>query len=232
MDHLFRTLAANLDLPAGWGFPATVVRQIETPMTSRLARALIPFDDQDGRAQLVRWYYGIIQAFPDISLGMGAGMNEYDPGLAWKPPLEIHGPVGITADPGSGMLTMDWVPDGSTGSMTGKIVTSGSPTLTLGNLTAPLGPIYKPLDSVDAHVLAWPSFMNIQAALSGDPDGAELTVVFRPTRFDAAGILETVSPLVSSGALVATGLTGLWHDAVPEEKLAIAWAIVQHFRNA
>lgn len=224
MDAVFQLISTNMNLPRGWGFPDTV-SVIESPESKLLFKSLVPYEDSESRAQLVRWYYGLIRSFPSIALGMGTGDEEYVPGMAWKPSLEIvSSEIHITADPVSGMVQMKWTPDGNEQSLEGRIFDDGGLKLELGATTYEL-PTASAVDGSIA--ITWPEFLSTRAGLTAMPT-VSTPIRFRPSFFSVTGFLARVEPAISK---VGTGtLKRFWYHAGPEEKLALSWAILQNLR--
>ena len=231
MDPVFTLLATNTPLPRdGWGFPQKPPAVVESAAAESLRKALLPYEDEEGCAQMIRWYYGIIRAFPEVAMGIGRGAEEYDPGLAWKPPIEIYSDtVGITADPRSGILEMGWEPDGSFPALSGQLqYAGGALTLVMGDTDFTL----RHKDLGHAIEVSWP-FQGIRAGLTAYPGefpGDYAPICFRPTRFDASLIATRVEAVVSPAALRSVGAESFWPSAGPEERLALAWAVLQNLR--
>lgn len=227
MDPVFHLLAGYQNLPEGWGFPPIPQLPPEPPKAAALREALFPISGDEGRAQLVRWYYGIIRAYPQIALGIGLGNEVYDPGMAWKPMIELAtSEVYLTPSPATGTLSMGWSP--ATGELVGTIVVDGPDlSLNLNGETYALPYTVAPNGVCD---VSWPEELKTVAAFTSVPTTG-FTIVFRPQAFNAQALVDRVAPLIKAPDLIDVGLTDEWSFSSPEAKLAIAWAVVQNSRN-
>lgn len=233
MDALFSILSANRKLPEGWGFPSLGHEEPEPPVCSELTKKLIPFEDEEGVAQAVRWYYGLILSYPDLAMGISLSPLDYVPDIAWKPPIEVsNSSVHLTASPKTGLLKLGWTPGPEDRHLIGEIVPESlGLKMTLGSKSFDLGTPSSNNLGRDIYTLNWPSFLRLEAAFKGDPSGKTFKIVFRPTSFDADSFSESVSKTVGESWLIESGLIKRWQFADPEEKLAIAWVCVQNLRH-
>ena len=229
MDTLFALIAAYNKLPEGWGFPDTPVESLpaEPEQAGKLRQALFPFNGDEGRAQMARWYYGLVRSYPAVALGISDDYEAYDPGLAWKSPIEIgSSEVRLTVDPASGILEMLWRPSG--GDLTGNVVVDGaSLSLEINGETYPLS--YTESDSGD-YAIRWPEFLETRAAFTGLPT-VSFPITFRPISYDVKTLAESVEGVVGNSGALSIDATEEWVYGTPEERLALTWAIMQNLRH-
>lgn len=178
---------------------------------------------------MIRWYYGVIRAYPAVAMGIGEDDETYDPGLAWKPPISVlTNEVELTSDPRTGVLEMLWAPGDEVASLVGVVNVSGPAlSLDLGGKTYSLP--YEETESGTCSV-TWPEFLKTQAAFNDVPT-ASFPIIFRPHRFDAQKLLSKASPLIKSPDLTEAGIGEEWTHQTPEQRLALVWAVMQNLRH-
>lgn len=178
--------------------------------------------DEDGNAQLCRWYHGILRAFPSVWRSI-AGTEGYLPSLAYKSAVESP-TATIVRSPVVGTLLLNWEPGPDALSLTGRLTIGDDHSLLdLGGKTFEL-PTSDHADSGVRSVL-WPEHLHCEAGIK-DPVNGEHTIYFRPRSFDIRKILDSV---IENGTeeLDQTGILEAFLS-IPrlEDKIAIAWLAV------
>lgn len=216
-NNLIHLLTGDRRLPAGWGFPPHTDRQMPP---APLRNLLLFLDDDDGHAQLVRWYFSIIRAYTPAWKALVQQTEGYVPSMFWRAAVESPS-LTFVRDPEIGALIGARTVGPDVRNLTGKILVGTGAVLELDGKSYPL--TYGPDDQVLR--VQWPEILQLTAGLESMPEGEHL-VHFRARRFDAAAIVSLVLehglPELERCGLLAPFLS----VPQPVDKLAIAWMAV------
>lgn len=220
-NNVIRLLAGSRELPAGWGFP---------PLARRLPSGLVLRDilmflrDDDGTAQLCRWYHSMLRAMPSVWRSL-AGEEGYDPCMIHQP--AVYSPtLDICRSPVTGTMLLGWYPGpgDSPGTATGRLSLGEVSQLTMGDQTWEI----RTTEHADSGILSvnWPEFLGCAAGIRNSPGGSIHTVYFRPVGFYVKGLVDAIL----ERGVDELDRAGLLDEflSIPRftEKLAIAWLAV------
>lgn len=225
-NRVFQLLSAG-ESPSGWGFPPPAASRPDG--LSGLRRQLMWMEDEDGRAQLVRWYHAMIRGFDPVWRAVSGPEEGYLPSMCHRQAVEST-TATICRDPSIGVLALGWSPGPETSSLTGQLTTAGNRAvrLKIGGLTHELQSAVHP-DSGRTSV-SWPPFMDCVAGLATPTDGTH-TVFFRPWRFNAKGVAASIGENAIQ-ELERSGMLPLFLALPrPEFKLAVAWQAVDRIET-
>lgn len=233
MEHnkVFRTLAAGRVLPPGWGFPLAAGEQVpgvtESDNNKRARAALFPLQTMEEQAQLVRFYFGCVMAFPYVYRSFNSSGEAYCPGSVYKPFVESEAfkPVML---PGRGWTLSDFRWTG--GPLFGTLSYGDPLTLvfTAGGKDHDMTVINTGIS--DIHEVKWPEHVALSCGIKfeegfGMEAGLQSWVAFRPHGFDARLLVERGAKfLLIDPDFISSGILSSFMGSVTnEEKLALMW---------
>ncbi len=219
-NNVFNLLSRGMISPYGWGFPPNVEFSGDL---SPLRGVLMFLEDNDGKAQLLRWYSGIIRSFNPVWRSISGESEGYIPSMFHKPCLESN-TLEIKRNTISGALQLGWIPGPETRSLTAKLVTATPTSLDFGKTTVPLQLQYD--EQADAHNLLLPDNFKAECSISGLDSAAEHLIHFRPPAFNSSSLVEYVTEVGLNDIDRAGLLDAFFSLPRPEDKLAVAWLAV------
>lgn len=213
-NAIFNLLCRDRVSPMGWGFPPSTLGARSGNVALR--RLLCFLDDDDGHAQLIRWYHAMIRNFPGVWRTLAGKEEGYNPHLFHKQVLESR-----TLVPGRSLVTgtmeLGWIPGIETTSLTGT-VESGA--LTLGNTSYAVQ--FQPGED-DRSELVLPALFQCRTSVLTSATGGSNTLIFRPRAFNSASVVERLKQAGADDLNRAGLLDAFLSVPRPEDKLAIAW---------
>lgn len=219
LNSVITLLAGGQSTPEGWGFPPTAATQFPQ---SKLRQQLMFLQDEDGRAQLIRWYHGLIRSYPPVWRTLASEHEGYQPSMMYRPCIYSHG-FNFCRDPRTGAMLLNWCPGPEITSLTGVLDFTDRPVLSLAGKNYVLQSAVDP--DTGRTAVVWPAFLGLQAGVISPPSESH-SVVFRPQRFDATALcqrlLDNLVPDLESSGLLPAFLS----LPRPEDKLAVAWLAV------
>ncbi len=226
----FATVARGLVLPSGWGFTPAVLaaRQLPSllPAAIEMRSILLPSDESEMLAQLVRWHYAILRSRPHVWRSLAGKYESYEPCNTFKPSIEMD-VYKVCPDPANGYLNVGWRHAGETTGLEGSLVRSGPHHATL------LLPGFEdevqmlPYEREDLWQIVWPEWMNTYAGVvipAGESViGLRIGFRIRPVAFAQDLMIRQLMDTCSRH-LQEAGLLDSFISAVnPLDKLAVAW---------
>lgn len=218
-NNIVTLLAGGQSLPPGWGWPPTVPQLIRE---SPLRRFLMFLQDEDGRSQLCRWYFGLLRAFPPVWRQLTGVQEGYTPSMFSRPIIESP-TLTFCRDIQTGAQVLGWRPGPDVTHLTGTLYTVER-RLLLGTQSHRLQ-IGQDLDT-GRYAVVWPDFLKLLAGLVDLGAADQHEVHFRPAQFDekliAARVLENSTDELERSGCLASFLS------LPRaaDKLAVAWLAV------
>lgn len=220
-NSIMKLLYRGRTTPAGWGFPPVNPALVTQ---SALRSSLCFLEDEDGYAQLSRWYFSIIRQFPAVYRSLAGDHEGYPPSM-WHKPLLDSTALTFYRSYVTGSLTLDWIPDPSTRSLTGSLAVSSyiisEASLSLGETVYPVQ--LQATDDSGIYELSLPEFFNCRAAAGQISPGGEYQIVFRPSSFDATALVESLTLKAASDIDRAGLLDSFLSLPRLVDKLAVAW---------
>lgn len=229
MNAIFNLVARYRELPEGWGFPP------QPPLEKggcALRDTLMFLTDQDGIAQLCRWYFGILTATPFILEAFGDD-EHYDPSAVH--PGMFSPSTLFLPEPENQMLEIDWIPgpddaDALSGALTFDGDSTGyTGTLVLGSHTHAI----RLTHNNDIHPAVFPEALGLRCGFDNATVATEpsFSVALRVAGFDHAGILARVTDSHLTD-LNRAGMLAVF-DSLPFPwlKLAAAWLAVHRLEE-
>lgn len=214
-NSIFNLLCRGRTSPLGWGFPP-VDPSTEKLEPTRLRALLCFLQDDDGNAQLIRWYHAMIRNFPGVWRSLAGPEEGYNPHWFHKPNLE-----SLALQPGRSLVTgtmeLNWIPTIETTSLTG-ILQDGA--LVLGSTTYP-AQLQDGGD--DRSELVLPPELGCRVSVLTAPTAGACTLVLRPRSFSATSVIEKLKIEAAEELNQAGLLDSFLSLPRPEDKLAVAW---------
>lgn len=220
---VFELLRGNASSPVGWGFPPA---SPHLKQLSPLRDLLMFISDEDGQAQLIRWYFSMIRSFPGVWRQVAGDEEGYLPSMMFKPCLESPS-LNFKRDTRSGAMFCGWVPGVETTSLTGTL---SERQFVLGGVTYPVQVLES--DEGELRNLVFPDKFQIQAAVSGLETELEHSVIIRPRSFDAWSVARRVQDSGFQHLSDANLLSQFLALPRVEDKLAVAWLAVLILESA
>lgn len=219
-NNVFNLLSRGMVSPMGWGFPPTTEY---IGALSPLRKVLMFLEDDDGKAQLLRWYAGVIRSFNPVWRSISGESEGYMPSMFHKPCFQSN-TLGLKRNTVTGSMSLGWVPGPEIKSLSAKLNADAPEVLHFEDYQVPVQLQYD--TEADLHNLLLPEKMKAQLAISGLELSTEHIIQFRPVAFNAAGIASEIEILGLDYVDQAGLLDTFFALPRPEDKLAVAWLAI------
>jgi hypothetical protein len=224
-DQVFQLLARGLTLPPSWAMP-TVTPSRFTP--SELRKKLFWATDEDGAAQLVRYYHGIICAHPWALLEIEGPLTQYNGSAVFKPQLESP-TLEIFRSLVTGYLSLRWRPTPEIKTLTAELVFGASTTLKLGTDTysAQLQP-----ELNGRQELILPQMLDARLSIATPEFPSSHTLFLRPTDFDLQQTLDDIGVNQTQELADADVLGAYLNAPLNSDKIALALVAMHRIESS
>ncbi len=225
-NQVFSLLSGGEVTPLGWGFPP----QPYAPRPTCALRSLLMFlSDDDGKAQLMRYYHGVIRSSHWAWHHLVGREEGYPPSMFFKPCFESD-TLELRRSTLSGAMVLGWYPGPEVTTLTGQLDLSvGSTTLTLGNRSIPVQ--LQQRDDMAVSELLFPDEMSARLALTTPTIPSSHSLILRPPGFNNKAIAAVLSEQGVTDLDNAGVLEMFLANPRIEEKIAIAWVAVSKLES-
>jgi hypothetical protein len=226
-NKIINLLTGGNTTPVGWGFPP----QARTPRAGCQLRDILMFlTDEDGNAQLIRYYHGIIRANHWAYRNLKGGEEGYSPSMFFKPCIESESLI-MRRSTITGSLELKWQPGPDVSSVTGYLTLANeSSSLQLGGITYSVQ--LQQREDMDLCELVLPAFLGAVVAIDTPTLPSSHPIIFRPSGFHEEAIVRHITEKGIQD-LDQSGLLGTFLSLHrPEDKIAVAWVAVSTIESA